>query len=93
MKRVTYKCNLSKDNRPEWARCITSALNNLYSRPMKGDRADFESIKKSLDRLIYNLKSGNRIQSEVTTHIVEDFNETVLFIRRGGRVFISVYIK
>ncbi len=93
MKRVTYKCNISVDNRPEWLRCITSALNNLYSYPMNGDLSDFQSIKGSLDKLIYNLTMGKCIKSKVTTKIVEDSGEIVLFVERSNRILISVYIK
>ncbi len=93
MKKVIYKCNLPCKNRPEWVRCIISALNNLYSYPMNGDLADFQNIKGSIDRLIFNMKIGLNIKSKITTEIVEDNGGIVIFIKRTGYILISVYIK
>lgn len=93
MKKVTYKCDLSIEKRPKWLRLMTSALNNLYSYPTDGSLTDFQYIKRSLDRLIYNMNLGIGLRSDVTTQIVEDSNQTVLFIKRGGRILVSIYIK
>ena len=52
MKQLTYKCNLTKEKRPEWLRRIISALHTLMVQRMTGDDADFASIHSDLGQLI-----------------------------------------
>ena len=93
MKQLTYKCNLSKQKRPEWLRRITSALHNLMAGRMTGSASDFTAVQTDLSRLIYQMQLAGDIKSRVTVELVTEDAETVVFIKRSGRIIISIYIK
>lgn len=93
MKQLTYKCNLSKEKRPEWLRRIISALHTLMAQRMTGAAGDFAAIHADLSRLIYQLHLAGTLKSKVTVELATDEGETVLFVKRSGRILISIYIK
>lgn len=92
MKRLFYKCTLPLSQRPEWLRYLLSALHNLWNRPIEGSLEDFDQIKKSLDRLIWNMVIAGRMRSYITTQIVEDSGKTILCIKRNNKLLVSIYI-
>ncbi len=93
MKQLTYKCNLIKEKRPEWLRRIISALHTLMAQRMTGDDADFASIHSDLGQLIYQMHLAGILKSKITVESVTDGGETALFIKRSGRILISIYFK
>lgn len=93
MKQLTYKCNLSKEKRPEWVRRIISVIHTLMAQRMTGDASDFTAVHADLCRLIYQMTLAGDLKSKVTAELVTDEGETVLFIKRSGRILISIYIK
>lgn len=95
MARLTYKCNLAKDKRPQWIKTIISGLHNVWGKELKGDGSDFNEIKPGIDRLIYNMKATGAIKktSEVCTELVFDYSNSVLFVKRNGTPLLSIYIK
>lgn len=92
-KQLTYKCNLAKGKRPEWTQRIISALHTLMSQRMTGSTSDFASIRADLSRLVYQMGLAGIIKSLVTVELVTDDGKTVIFIKRSGRIIISIYIK
>lgn len=93
LKQLTYKCNLAKEKRPEWANRIISALHTLMSQRMTGNASDFSAVHSDLSRLVCQMKLAGVIKSPVTVELVTDDGETVIFIKRSGRIIISIYIK
>lgn len=93
LKQLTYKCNLSKEKRPEWLRRITSALHTLMAQRMTGDAADFTAVHADLSRLIHQMRLAGALQSKVTVERVTEDAQTVIFIKRSGRILISIYIE
>lgn len=93
MKQLTYKCNLTKENRPEWVRRIISVIHTLMAQCMTGDASDFTAVQADLSQLVYQMHLSGTLKSKVTVELVTDKGETVLFIKRSGRILISIYIK
>lgn len=90
---LTYKCNIVKEKRPKWLQLLIRVLANAQRWDYKGTREDFDHLKHSLDKYLDQLRLGQTLTSRVTTEIVEDRGNTVLFIKRNGTPVLSVYIK
>lgn len=90
---LTYKCNIVKEKRPKWLQLLTHVLMNAQRYTYEGRREDFERLKCSLDKYLDQLRLSQVLTSRVTTEIVEDNGETVLFIKRNGTITLSIYIK
>lgn len=93
LKQLTYKCNLAKEKRPEWVKRIISALHTLMSQRMMGNASDFAAVHADLCQLVYQMNLAGVIKSPVKVEVVTDDGETVVFIKRSGRIIISIYIK
>ena len=89
----TYKCNIVKEKRPKWLQLLIHVLANAQRWDYEGTREDFDHLKHSLDKYLDQLRLGQTLTSRVTTEIVEDSGNTVLFIKRNGTPVLSVYIK
>lgn len=90
---LTYKCNIAKEKRPKWLRCIISGLHNAERRTYNGNAAEYQSVKKDIDKLVDNMNIGGTMRSRVTTELVEDNGGAVLSVRRNGTPVVSIYIK
>lgn len=90
---LIYKCNIARDKRPQWLQLLTHVLMNARRYAYEGTRDDFERLKHSLDRYLDQLRLGQVLTSRVTTEIVEDSGETVLFFKRNGTPVLSIYMK
>lgn len=90
---LTYKCNIVKEKRPKWLQLLIRVLANAQRWDYEGTREDFDHLKHSLDKYLDQLRLGQTLTSRVTTEIVEDSGNTVLFIKRNGTPALSVYIK
>lgn len=90
---LIYKCNIARDKRPQWLQLLTHALMNARRYAYEGTRDDIERLKYSLDRYLDQLRLGQVLTSRVTTEIVEDSGETVLFFKRNGTPVLSIYMK
>ena len=90
---LTYKCNIAKEKRPKWLRCIISGLYNAERRTYNGNASEYQSIKKDIDKLVDNINTGGTMRSKIRTELREDNGETVLFVKRNGTPVLSIYIK
>lgn len=93
MARLTYKCNFVKEKRPKWLQLLTHVLMNAQRYTYVGKREEFEYLKRSVDLYLGQLRLSQLINSRVTTEIMEDSRQTVLFVKRNGIVIVSIYIK
>ena len=93
MVQFTYKCNIAKEKRPKWLKLLICTLANAQRWDYKGTHDDFAHLKRSLDNYLDQLRLGQTLTSRVTTEIVEENGETVLFVKRNGTPVLSIYIK
>lgn len=87
--KFVYKSNLRRERMPEWLKCITDytleEFNNLFPIGLK---FDFEMLEWLIKDDLRMLGKEN-----VTTELVTDEEQTVIFIKRSGRILISIYFK
>lgn len=91
MKRLTVKSNLRRERMPEWLLFILDiTLDGLgKAAPLDGTYEEFEYIQWAVRSDLELLK----VKNNITADLVSAESETVLFIKRGGRILVSVYIK
>lgn len=91
MKQLIIKSNLQRNKMPEWLLfIIDETLSRLGQEiPVDGSREEFEYIQWMIDCDLKLFK----LKTPVCTELVTDEGETVLFIKRSGRIIISIYIK
>ena len=89
MMQLTYKSNLKPDKTPAWLTCILNitlpSINK--SNPLDGTTEEFEYIRWIIDDDIRQLQ----VSSDVTTELVTDEGQSVIFIKRSGRILVSIY--
>lgn len=89
MKQLIYKSNLRPERMPAWLTCILNiTLDGINkSNPLDGTPEEFEYIRWIIDEDLRQL----HVKSEVTVEQVTDSGQSVIFIKRGGRILASIY--
>lgn len=91
MKQLIYKSNLKPDKMPAWLTCLLNiTLDSINKNHVFGDSIeDYEWIQWILNTDLKELQ----VKSDVTTELATDEGKTALFIKRSGRILVSIYIK
>jgi hypothetical protein len=89
MTKFIYKNNLRRERMPEWLKYITDyTLEEFNSLFPIGLKFDFEMLEWSIKDDLRMLGKDN-----VTTELVADEGQTVIFIKRSGHTLVSIYFK
>lgn len=90
MKQLTYKANLRHDRMPEWLLWIlTVSVGSFQQLKYSGQMIEYQLIQQAIENDLTLLE----VKPSITTELVTDEGETVLFIKNNGRVLVSIYIK
>lgn len=89
MKQLIYKSNLKPAGMPIWLACILNiTLNSLNrSNTLCGSPEEFRDIRRIITDDLRQLQ----VKSEVTAELVTDEGQSVIFIKRSGRILVSIY--
>lgn len=89
MNKLIYKSNLKAKKMPAWLTCILNiTLDGINKNNVLEDTPEeFEYIRWMLDEDLKQLQAN----SDVTTELVTDEGQSVIFIKRSGRVLASIY--
>lgn len=85
-----YKSNLRREQMPEWLKYITDCtLEEINGFFPIGSAFEFDYLKWAIEDDLKSLY----IKSDVSTELVTDEGQTVIFIMRSGRILVSIYFK
>lgn len=89
MKQLIYKSNLRPERMPAWLTCILNiTLDSLNrSNTLCGSPEEFRDIRRIITDDLRQLQ----VKSEVTAELVTDEGQSVIFIKRSGRILVSIY--
>lgn len=90
VKQVNYKSNINWTDMPEWLKLVIVANINPYLNIPVADEC--ETLIRMREEISETLRK-QRIRVPVMVEVREDGGTNVLFIKRSGRVLISVYVK
>lgn len=90
MKQLIYKANLRHNRMPEWLLWIlTVSIGSFQQLKYNGQMIEYQLIQQAIENDLTLLE----VKSFITTELVTDEDETVIFIKSGGRILVSIYIK
>ena len=85
-----YKSNLRHEHMPEWLKYITDiTLEEINEFFPNGSAFEFDYLKWGIDDDLKSLP----VKSEVSTELVTEEEQRVIFIKRSGRILVSIYFK
>lgn len=87
--RFIYKSNLHRDRMPGWLKYIIDyTLEEFNSLLPTGSKFDFDMLEWAIKEDLKMLGKDN-----VTATLVTDEGKMVIFIKRSGRILVSIYFK
>lgn len=90
VKEVVYKSNVGWEHMPEWLKYIIVACINPRSNiPVADENVLLEEMREEIAESLRK----QRIRVPIKVELREDEGVWVLFVKRSGRVLISIYVK
>lgn len=88
--KFVYKSNLRREQMPAWLKYITDiTLEEINEFFPIGSAYEFDYLKWAIEDDLKSLP----VKSEVLTELVTEEEQRVIFIKRSGRVLVSIYFK
>ncbi|MCE8993927.1 hypothetical protein DWW05_21890 [Bacteroides thetaiotaomicron] len=90
MMKFIYKSNLRHEQMPAWLKYITDiTLEEINEFFPTGSAFEFDYLKWAIEDDLKSLP----VKSEVSTELVTEEEQRVIFIKRSGRILVSIYFK